>query len=233
MKHKRPPILAIIVILLLLLIGGYFGIRALVNKGATALTASGTIEATEITISPEIGGKVAEVKVDQGSAVKAGVVLFRWTTAFCRLKSGRGGIPGACQGSLRQRRCGSCDRTGQLRRCDQCSPPSCGCHTHHGLVDSQPDRLQPSGGYFDQADLIAAAQDEVDTATSALTTLKSGSLPSWLTRPTWLSSAPRRGLTRRGQLSWSPRMSGRVPTRPIISTCVIPPSRRTTLPQQN
>ncbi|MDP2994698.1 MAG: efflux RND transporter periplasmic adaptor subunit [Anaerolineales bacterium] len=77
MNHKRPPLPVIVLLILVILVGGYFGMRALLNKGSTALTASGTIEAIEVTISPEIGGKVAEVSVDEGAPVKAGEVLFR------------------------------------------------------------------------------------------------------------------------------------------------------------
>jgi HlyD family secretion protein len=77
MKHKRPPIPVVFVLVLVILVGGYFGIRTLLNKGSSALTASGTIEAIEVTISPEIGGKVSEVAVDEGSQVKTGDVLFR------------------------------------------------------------------------------------------------------------------------------------------------------------
>ncbi len=77
MKHKRPSILVTIVVVVVVLVGGYFGVRALVNKSGTPLTASGTIEAIEVTISPEIGGKVTEVSVDEGAQVKAGDALFR------------------------------------------------------------------------------------------------------------------------------------------------------------
>jgi HlyD family secretion protein len=77
MKHTRPPIPVIIIVVLVILAGGYFGIRALLNKGSTTLSASGTIEAIEVTISPEIGGKIAEVLVDEGAQVKAGDELFR------------------------------------------------------------------------------------------------------------------------------------------------------------
>lgn len=41
------------------------------------LTASGSISAKDLSISPEIGGKVAEVLVDEGDRVEAGDVLFR------------------------------------------------------------------------------------------------------------------------------------------------------------
>lgn len=41
------------------------------------ITASGVISAKDLSISPEIGGKVAEVLVDEGDQVQAGDVLFR------------------------------------------------------------------------------------------------------------------------------------------------------------
>ncbi len=77
MKHKRPPVPVIVIVILAVLAGGYFGIRALLDKGDNTLTASGTIEAIEVTISPEIGGKVAEVSVDEGALVRTGDMLFR------------------------------------------------------------------------------------------------------------------------------------------------------------
>ena len=42
-----------------------------------ALTSSGTISARQVTIAPEIGGKVLEVLVEEGQPVKAGDMLFR------------------------------------------------------------------------------------------------------------------------------------------------------------
>ena len=77
MQHKRPPIPVIIILILAVLAAAYFGIRALLDKGDGALSASGTIEAVEVTLSPELGGKVAEVYVDEGDVIKAGDQLFR------------------------------------------------------------------------------------------------------------------------------------------------------------
>jgi len=77
MSHKRPPIPVIVILVLVIGTGAYFGIRSLLPKASTALTASGTIETVEITVSPEIGGKVAEVLVNEGDTVHAGDVLFR------------------------------------------------------------------------------------------------------------------------------------------------------------
>lgn len=76
MSHKRPPIPVIIVIVLVVIIGAYFIIENMKTDNS-ALTASGTIEAVEITLSPELSGKVVEVLVDEGDLVKAGEVLFR------------------------------------------------------------------------------------------------------------------------------------------------------------
>lgn len=77
MKHKRPSIPVIIIVVLAILVSAYLGIRALLDKGNGALTASGTIEAVEVTISPELSGKVTEVLVDEGDSVKTGDELFR------------------------------------------------------------------------------------------------------------------------------------------------------------
>jgi multidrug resistance efflux pump len=77
MNHKRPPIPLIVIVVLAILVSGYFGIRALLNKGNNTLTASGTIETVEITVSPELGGKVVEVSVEEGASIKAGDTLFR------------------------------------------------------------------------------------------------------------------------------------------------------------
>ncbi|GAB1472183.1 efflux RND transporter periplasmic adaptor subunit [Chloroflexota bacterium] len=76
MQFKRPPFAVIILAVLILLAGGYYLYNA-ARPADTALTASGTVEATEILIAPELSGKVTEVLVNQGDIVKAGDVLFR------------------------------------------------------------------------------------------------------------------------------------------------------------
>jgi multidrug resistance efflux pump len=47
-----------------------------------ALTASGTVSALQVSVAPEIGGKVVEVLVEEGQPVKYGDVLFRLDDAF-------------------------------------------------------------------------------------------------------------------------------------------------------
>ena len=77
MKPKRPPVPIIILLVLALLTGGYFGIKALTADKSTGLGASGTIEADQVTVAPETGGKVIEVLVSEGAPVIRGDVLFR------------------------------------------------------------------------------------------------------------------------------------------------------------
>lgn len=77
MKHKKPPVPVIVLVVVALVLGGYYGIQSLTTNGAQTLLVSGTIEATEITISPEMAGKVADVFVNEGASVKKGDPLFR------------------------------------------------------------------------------------------------------------------------------------------------------------
>lgn len=77
MSNKRPPIAVIIIIVLVILaVAGYYIWQNQVQNGSTVLTASGTIESTSYSVSPELSGKVAEVKADEGDVVKAGDVLL-------------------------------------------------------------------------------------------------------------------------------------------------------------
>lgn len=69
-KRRLIPIILII----LLLIGG-FAYYFYKNSLQAALTASGTIEATDVTVSSKVVAKALEVKVDEGSQVKQGDTL--------------------------------------------------------------------------------------------------------------------------------------------------------------
>lgn len=77
MNHKRPPIPVIVILLATLGIIAYFLYQQSIAPHDSALTASGTVEAVQVRVAPEIGGKVIEVTATQGDAVKAGDVLFR------------------------------------------------------------------------------------------------------------------------------------------------------------
>lgn len=76
MKPKQLPKFVIPVVILLLAVGVYFLVKALPSKDGKNLVVSGTIEAQSSVISPEIGGKVTAVNVNEGDSVKTGDILF-------------------------------------------------------------------------------------------------------------------------------------------------------------
>jgi HlyD family secretion protein len=168
MKHKRPPIALIVILFLAVLVGGYFGIRALLNKGSTALTASGSIEAVEVTISPEIGGKVTEVLVDEGTRVKAGAVLFRLDDTLLQAQRS------VAAASLDMAKAAASTANAALATAQANYNLSVNAARLASAATRTSDwsAINPSGytlpgGYFSQADEITAAQAEVNAATSA------------------------------------------------------------------
>ena len=67
--NKLPrPVIAIIVLAVVAAL--YFGLANLNSDGNGKLTASGSIEATIVNVSPEIAGKILKVDVDEGAPVK-------------------------------------------------------------------------------------------------------------------------------------------------------------------
>ncbi|MGA2502808.1 MAG: efflux RND transporter periplasmic adaptor subunit [Anaerolineales bacterium] len=168
MKQKRPPILLIVIVVVVVLVGGYFGVRALLNRGTTTLTASGTLEAVEVTISPEIGGKVAEVPVDEGAQVKAGDVLFRLDDT---LMLGQRAVAAASL-NLAQATASTGDAALATAQgnytvaLDAARLASVSTRTSDWWA-ANPDGYTLPGGYFSRASEIAAAQAEVNSAVSA------------------------------------------------------------------
>jgi HlyD family secretion protein len=74
--HKPPLAVRIVVILLLLSTILYYAFRSLAPEENGVLKASGTIEATQVTLAPEMAGKVMDVLVEQGQAVRKGDPLL-------------------------------------------------------------------------------------------------------------------------------------------------------------
>lgn len=76
MKHNIPMPVRVIVGLIILSIGGYYVYTLFQGKTVGPITASGTVEAVEVMISPEMAGKVSSVSVAEGETVHAGEELF-------------------------------------------------------------------------------------------------------------------------------------------------------------
>ena len=81
--HPNPRKIAPIILILALisLAIWYFGFQRNRDENGT-LSASGTIEARLVRVSAELGGRILEVLVDEGSPVKVGDTLIRFDTAL-------------------------------------------------------------------------------------------------------------------------------------------------------
>jgi HlyD family secretion protein len=75
MRTNRHILLRIVLILAAVAASGC---DVLMKQNQTALQASGVVETVEISVSPELGGQVAEVMVQEGDAVQLGQALFRF-----------------------------------------------------------------------------------------------------------------------------------------------------------
>jgi HlyD family secretion protein len=71
-----------IIVILALIGGGTWWWSQRQTQVATGLKGSGTVEATQVNIGPEVAGRVVEVMADEGQAVKAGQVLIRLDDAL-------------------------------------------------------------------------------------------------------------------------------------------------------
>lgn len=80
--HRPPMIVRVIVVLVVIAAAAYYFISTSNSSANGALSASGTIEAVEIKVSPELGGRVAEVLVAEGDNVEAGQVVVRLDTTL-------------------------------------------------------------------------------------------------------------------------------------------------------
>ena len=168
MQIKRSPFVVIIIALAILLAGGYYLYS--VNRPANpALTASGTVEATEILIAPELSGKVTEVLVNQGDIVKAGDVLFRLDDTLPQAQRNvtAAALDTAKSASLTAEAAiasaqAQYDLVLTAAQAEQASN-----RTANWTV-TQPTEFNQPAWYFDKTEQVAAAQMEVDTAMAAL-----------------------------------------------------------------
>src|SRR5512143_3459583 len=162
MQPRRLPVLVIVIILLVLLVAGYYGLGVM-NEGTNgALSASGSIEATAVNVSPEVSGKVSEVLVEEGQAVSKDAPLFRLDgslltaqhdVAAAAVELAKSALAGAQTGY---------DLTVQSALARQQASQASDWRF------SAPDQFNQPGWYFAQGEQIPAAQAEVEAAQKAL-----------------------------------------------------------------
>ena len=165
MNHKKPPVPVIILLVIAILVGGYYGVKALTSNGETPLLVSGTIEATEITISPEIAGKVAEVFVNEGAVVKAGDPLFRLDDSLLRAQREvtSAGLITAKASSATADAALETARANYNLALNAARLEAASTRTLDWNASSLPGYTLP-GGYFTQQSLLDATRKEVETS---------------------------------------------------------------------
>jgi len=171
MKNLNTRTRVIIVIILALLIGGYYGVRALTGANNGALTASGTIETTDVLVGPEIGGKVAEVMVQEGDPVKTGDPLFKLDSTLIQAQRNvaASALNTAKQSALTaQAALASAQAQYDIAQNTALSQVGPQKRTSDWTSATQSNFILPSW-YFSQDEQISAAQAAVDAAQQDLT----------------------------------------------------------------
>jgi HlyD family secretion protein len=82
MQHGPPPILRVVIVLVLLSLAAYWFFFLRQAEADGRLAASGTIEAYQVNVSAETGGRVLEVGAAAGETVTAGQPLVRFDTTL-------------------------------------------------------------------------------------------------------------------------------------------------------
>ncbi len=161
MNHKLPrPVIAIVVIAVIAAL--YFGLANLNTDGNGELTASGSIEATIVNISPELAGKVIGVDVEEGALVNAddpllhldpSLLTAQRAVAASQLDSANAALASAQT---------KFDQTLQAALSAQDAQRA------KDLRISAPDEFNQPLWFIDQSDQITSAQTEVDASKVAL-----------------------------------------------------------------
>ncbi|MFH2040762.1 MAG: efflux RND transporter periplasmic adaptor subunit [Chloroflexota bacterium] len=165
MKHKKPPVPVIVLLIVALLIGGYYGIKALTTNGNVQVMVSGTIETTEITISPEIPGKVVDVFVQEGAQVKVGDPLFRLDDSMLQGQrvAAEAALNTVTSASETAKAAIATARSNYELAADAARLEAVASRTMDWASNSLSGYSLP-GGYFSQQELLNAAIAEVDAA---------------------------------------------------------------------
>lgn len=170
MTKKHMPKFVPPIILLLVAVGIYFLVTGLEKNSENSLTVSGTMEAVSSVISPEIGGKITQIFVFEGDPINAGDPLFRIDDTLLQAQREIAAANLALAQSA-ENTASAAVETAQANldlALSAARQESAVIRAADWQTDS-PEGYTLPGGSFSPADLIAAAQSEVDAALAAQT----------------------------------------------------------------
>lgn len=171
--HKPPLALRIIVILLVLSAILYYAFRSLTADENGALKASGVIEATQVNIAPELAGRVKDVLVVEGQAVREGDPLLslddslltaQRAVASAQIDSAKSALNTASAAYATAQQQYYVTLTNAVAQ--EASTRIAVWRT------TKPSEFDQPVWYFSKAERLAAAQAEVDAATAKLENAK-------------------------------------------------------------
>jgi len=168
MNHKLPrPVIAIVVLAVIAAL--YFGLANLKGNGNGELTASGSIEATIVNISPELAGKVLGVDVEEGTLVTTNAPLLHLdpslltaqrAVAAANLEAAKAGAQTA-QSALNT-------ANSQYQIALEAALAQDKKARIQDWFSKDPNKFEQPDWYFSRTEQLKAAQDQVDIALKAL-----------------------------------------------------------------
>jgi multidrug efflux pump subunit AcrA (membrane-fusion protein) len=169
-RLRRFLPIIIIVILAIVAIGWYYFSRAATKVGG-AITASGTVEAVEVIVSPEISGRATEVLVSQGDAVVANQPLLKLddTLLQAQRKLAEAAIASAKAG-LDTASAALTTAQLQYQQILEAARLADAPARAASFASPQPSQFDLPNWYFSKQEQIAAMQAEVEAARQALDT---------------------------------------------------------------
>ena len=173
-------IIAILLITAVFVVGYWYVTKQNTMPISTDLTGSGTVETTEIAISPEVSGKVMEVLVKEGDAVKAGDTLVKLddsllnaqlNQAKTNLAVAQAGLDAAST-SLTAAQSGVTTAQTQYDLTLASSRLQAQPSRLAAWGQPEPSEFNQPGWYFTHSEEITATQQELSAASTALNTAK-------------------------------------------------------------
>lgn len=170
MQTQRPlNVLIVIAVIALAAIGYYAYTNFSLPVVAGALTASGTVEAADVSIAPELSGKVTEVLVNEGDQVKTGDVLFRLDDSLfqAQRKVAAAGLETA-RAAAQTIEAAAAVAQSQYNLALSAAMVEQKANRSADWTAPVPTEFVQPGWYFEKPEQLASAQNEVTAAGSAL-----------------------------------------------------------------
>ena len=171
MNTNRNTRTIFIVILVLALVGvAYWFFFVHSAEASSGLTASGTVETTEISIAPELSGKVASVNVAEGDNVKEGEVLFTLDDTLLQAQKVQAEAElAAAQGSASTAEAAAASAQSQYEIALSAALAADKKGRTADWFGGTPAGFEQPMWYFDKGQQIAAVQAEIDGTQKDLT----------------------------------------------------------------